>query len=149
MIQNIRFSSNPVIDIGMYYDGFSEVYLEYPFNKEKVFIGTLTIKNQKGCMGSFSVDCHAANHATGSHRSLSEGVEWLLMHYVSTLKEVPNPGSEEAGYLGCTCAVIDNHYGQGFGPDSENPHFWISEGCPLHGSFSNREKYNGSDVEER
>lgn len=46
--------------------------------------------------------------------------------------EQPNPGSAEAQKLGCTCPVLDNHYGRGvasgFGEDS----FWITDGCPLH-----------------
>lgn len=41
----------------------------------------------------------------------------------------PNPGSKEAVEQGCTCAVIDNHYGEGFG---DPPGFWITGGCPLH-----------------
>ena len=44
---------------------------------------------------------------------------------------VPNPGSAEALKSGCTCPVMDNHYGQGFGPN-DDPHFYITGGCPLH-----------------
>lgn len=40
---------------------------------------------------------------------------------------VPNPGSDEALELGCTCPVLDNGHGRGAGP------FWINEGCPVHG----------------
>lgn len=43
----------------------------------------------------------------------------------------PNPGSPEAGEQGCTCAVIDNHYGRGM-PYPDGPAFWISGDCPLH-----------------
>jgi hypothetical protein len=42
----------------------------------------------------------------------------------------PNPGSEEAGALGCTCAVLDNCHGRfaPFPPDG----WWITVGCPVH-----------------
>lgn len=44
----------------------------------------------------------------------------------------PNPGSKEAQEVGCTCPVIDNHYGRdeniGFGKGN----YWISEDCPIH-----------------
>ena len=43
------------------------------------------------------------------------------------------PGSPKAWRLGCTCAVLDNHYGRGFfiGDDPE-PRFYITRGCPIH-----------------
>lgn len=40
----------------------------------------------------------------------------------------PNPGSKEAEEQGCTCPVIDNHYGKGL-PDGN---FWYTMGCPIH-----------------
>lgn len=54
----------------------------------------------------------------------------------------PNPGSDAALDLGCTCAVLDNRHGRGAfdhppGPDGK-PVFWITEDCPLHGSDSVR-----------
>ena len=45
--------------------------------------------------------------------------------------EGPNPGSPEAVAKGCTCPVIDNHHGRGFGVDGKQ--FWMDGGCPLHG----------------
>jgi transposase len=42
-----------------------------------------------------------------------------------------NPGSEEAIALGCTCPVIDNHFGRG-APSKDGPSFWYTEGCPVH-----------------
>lgn len=39
----------------------------------------------------------------------------------------PNPGSNEAIALGCTCPVLDNHYGRG-----EAGRFWVTFGCPVH-----------------
>jgi hypothetical protein len=44
----------------------------------------------------------------------------------------PNPGSKEAQDKGCTCAVIDNHYGNGV-PGPDGPMFWMNGDCPLHG----------------
>jgi hypothetical protein len=44
---------------------------------------------------------------------------------------LPNPGSDEAIERGCTCPVIDNHYGEGM-PYRDGPRFWISGNCPLH-----------------
>lgn len=51
---------------------------------------------------------------------------------------IPTPGSELAIEQGCTCAVIDNHYGRGIPHGSdENGHqrldFWVSDDCPIHG----------------
>lgn len=46
----------------------------------------------------------------------------------------PNPGSAEAVQQGCTCPVIDNHYGKGVPVGKGGaPLFWHSENCPLHG----------------
>ena len=51
---------------------------------------------------------------------------------------VPNPGSDEAGALGCLCPVIDNAHGRGaygggvIGEDGQ-PLFWRRDDCPLHG----------------
>jgi len=47
-----------------------------------------------------------------------------------------NPGSTIAIELGCKCAVMDNHYGEGSGyvDDEGNPTFWISADCPMHGT---------------
>ena len=42
---------------------------------------------------------------------------------------LPNPGSDEALDLGCTCPVLDNGHGRGRGDGQ----FWIMEDCPLHG----------------
>lgn len=47
----------------------------------------------------------------------------------------PNPGSPEATDNGCTCAVIDNHYGRGIVINGETV-FWFSESCPMHGGNS-------------
>lgn len=44
----------------------------------------------------------------------------------------PRPGSAEALVEGCTCAVIDNHYGRGYGGDGERYGWFVTGGCPLH-----------------
>lgn len=47
-----------------------------------------------------------------------------------------NPGSDAAQERGCTCAVLDNAHGtyphMGFDPETGEPLWLISEGCPLH-----------------
>lgn len=45
--------------------------------------------------------------------------------------KLPNPGSKASQALGCTCSVIDNHYGMGV-PSDDGPNFWYSEDCPFH-----------------
>lgn len=58
---------------------------------------------------------------------------------MSTYKNTPNPGSDEAIKQGCICAIADNAHGLGIpwprddGKDPvKNPSFWITVGCPLH-----------------
>jgi hypothetical protein len=46
-------------------------------------------------------------------------------------QKIPNPGSDEALYLGCTCPVLDNYYGEGWIANGERQ-FWIAQDCPLH-----------------
>jgi len=45
---------------------------------------------------------------------------------------IPNPGSNEAIKMGCTCPIIDNRYGAGIKTDSGAVLFWYSEDCPVH-----------------
>lgn len=42
----------------------------------------------------------------------------------------PNPGSSKAVERGCTCPVIDNHYGKGY--MGKEGLFIHTGGCPLH-----------------
>jgi hypothetical protein len=44
------------------------------------------------------------------------------------------PGSIEAREQGCSCAVIDNHYGRGRGGDGTRWGWFISGDCRVHGS---------------
>ena len=50
----------------------------------------------------------------------------------------PNPGSDEAIALGCTCPVMDNGHGKGYmgGVKDEdgNVVFVMNCDCPLHGA---------------
>lgn len=49
--------------------------------------------------------------------------------------ETLNPGSESAQREGCTCPVVDNHYGKGFYFDEKTPIAFVQNAdCPLHGS---------------
>lgn len=54
-----------------------------------------------------------------------------------TTNAVPNPGSDEAYALGCTCARMDNAYGRGYmggvrDPRTGEPVFVMTVGCPVH-----------------
>lgn len=42
----------------------------------------------------------------------------------------PNPGTQEARDKGCTCPVIDNHYGRGAYKDGKT--FIYNMNCPVH-----------------
>ena len=50
---------------------------------------------------------------------------------IGAKRDEPNPGSEAAVRNGCTCPVMDNHFGKGV-PSSDGVQFWHTEGCPLH-----------------
>lgn len=43
----------------------------------------------------------------------------------------PNPGSDAAIALGCTCPVSDNRRGEGL-QTSTGRMFWFTEACPVH-----------------
>ena len=49
------------------------------------------------------------------------------------MTDKPKPGSAEAVDLGCTCPIIDNHYGKGFIIDDMLCHY-MNDDCPLHGT---------------
>jgi len=40
---------------------------------------------------------------------------------------IPNPGSDEAIKLGCTCPVMDNWHGE-----KNDGLFWYTSDCPVH-----------------
>ena len=56
--------------------------------------------------------------------------------------KLPNPGSDEALDMGCTCPVLDNGHGRGSGYINEDgvPAFWTNADCPLHGYKDKYEK---------
>lgn len=43
--------------------------------------------------------------------------------------EMPNPGSDKALLMGCTCPVMDNNRGLHTPWPGD---WWVTEGCPLH-----------------
>lgn len=50
---------------------------------------------------------------------------------------IPNPGSDDAISLGCTCPVLDN--GRGSGYMGESGVFVYTMGCPIHSIEVNNE----------
>jgi len=54
------------------------------------------------------------------------------------MTDTPNPGSKEAVEKGCTCAVLDNHHGEGFVYAGERC-WYMDIDCPVHGDGA-REK---------
>lgn len=52
------------------------------------------------------------------------------------IDSTPNPGSDEALAMGCRCPILDNNYGTGAYQDSDGPHFWINQDCPIHGPIN-------------
>ena len=42
----------------------------------------------------------------------------------------PNPGSDEAMAMGCTCPVLDNNHGRHVPWPGG---YWVNEDCPIHG----------------
>ena len=45
----------------------------------------------------------------------------------------PNPGSQEAIWLGCLCPILDNHRGHGIPQKKGPPLFIYTAECPVHG----------------
>lgn len=63
--------------------------------------------------------------------------------------KTPNPGSDEAIKLGCTCPVDDNCNGQGFsGGKNGSKLFWRSSDCPIH-CFKHQEKHSAKEHRAR
>jgi hypothetical protein len=50
------------------------------------------------------------------------------------LSDPPNPGSEEAQKMGCSCPVLENSNGRGYMGMEDV--FVYRQGCPIHGSNS-------------
>ena len=45
-------------------------------------------------------------------------------------KKIPNPGSNEAIDLGCSCPIMDNSYGEGYMGMKDT--FIYNQSCKLH-----------------
>lgn len=58
------------------------------------------------------------------------------MREESSNKAIPNPGSDEAVAMGCTCPVLANGRGRGAWNQGKDPNFWIDGRCPIHGDGS-------------
>lgn len=58
------------------------------------------------------------------------------------IKTIPNPGSDDAIDLGCTCPVMDNGHGKGsyWGPNT----FIYSGSCKLHNEVLARARSNST-----
>ena len=64
--------------------------------------------------------------------------------------KIPNPGTQDAIDMGCTCPVIDNHYGKGTPLDDDGGvAFWYVQECPIHGLEVNiREEDEDEDEDD-
>lgn len=51
-----------------------------------------------------------------------------------------NPGSHDAVKAGCTCPVIDNHYGKGRREDYKE--YLVNDTCPLHNHIITKDNNN-------
>jgi hypothetical protein len=49
--------------------------------------------------------------------------------------KIPNPGSDEALDLGCTCPVMDNGHGKGYMKIKKQLFFVIQDNCPIHNTL--------------
>ena len=47
-------------------------------------------------------------------------------------EKTPNPGSDAALDMGCTCPVLDNAHGRGYG--GVPGQYAMKANCPLHGT---------------
>jgi len=64
------------------------------------------------------------------------------MKIMTNLTEMPNPGSDDAVDLGCTCPILDNGHGKGSAWGEGV--FWYSVDCPVH-SRTSTIKVGGSE----
>jgi len=49
------------------------------------------------------------------------------------MTDLPTPGSKDATDQGCTCPVVDNHYGRGYFGFGDEYGWVMQEDCPIHG----------------
>ena len=58
----------------------------------------------------------------------------------------PNPGSDLAIDMGCTCPILDNGHGRGaWWGTKEKTAFWIDESCVIHGKGYFRQEEENVD----
>jgi len=69
---------------------------------------------------------------TGLYYSFQDAWRIVTCHEPIRPGLAPSPGSIAALNAGCTCARIDNHYGRGYGGDSETYGFVRDGTCPVH-----------------
>jgi hypothetical protein len=59
---------------------------------------------------------------------------------MSDNKKIPNPGSDEAVALGCSCPIMDNSYGAGYMGMEDT--FIYNQSCELHNTKEEPPKEN-------
>lgn len=47
-------------------------------------------------------------------------------------ERIPNPGSQEAKAMGCTCPVVDNNHGRGLFNFGEEFGWVVNQDCAIH-----------------
>ena len=53
----------------------------------------------------------------------------------------PDPGSDKARKLGCTCPVLDNAHGKGaWGTTGKGRLYWFNEHCKVHHPIKKEEE---------
>lgn len=60
---------------------------------------------------------------------------------------IPNPGTEEAIGMGCTCPVMDNEYGRGY--QGQEGVFVFNMCCPIHAGDSVKEEIMSETQKEK
>lgn len=80
--------------------------------------------------------CFNCNNEAAVCVGQDEDDVWTCLDCLSlSVDRIPNPGSDKAIKMGCTCAVIDNEHGRGmYIDDKGHPVFSYDMGCPLHGT---------------
>ena len=57
---------------------------------------------------------------------------------MTEIKDTPNPGSDEAVAMSCTCPILDNHKGAGVMVKGELA-FWYAPNCSVHSKKESEE----------
>lgn len=91
-----------------------------------------TMANRGAHLESRETTGEAEPELLGGHHDL-----WGDMRRVGKIYD-RRPGSGEAVSAGCTCAVIDNHHGEGRYGDGSKYGWFLTGDCPLHGFDATR-----------